>query len=121
MKRPCIELDFARSHRAGSPLGIALLATGMVCAALVAVDYRNVSAESDGLELRLADLGRDSSRPVLDKGATRDAEEARAALVELATPWSVLLHELELAVEDSQGSVAVLAVEPDREKHQVQV
>ena len=40
---------------------------------------------------------------------------------ELATPWTLLLAELEQASKDSNGEVAILGVEPDHGKHTVRV
>jgi hypothetical protein len=71
--------------------------------------------------LRLAAISPDHRAAIPDKAAARAAEEAGDAVAELATPWSILLKELERAGEDSNGSVAILAVEPDREKRQVRV
>jgi len=121
MKRPRIELDFARKRPRVNRLGAALLAVGVVGAILVLVDYQNVAAQSAGLEMRLAATGPDLSGAKPDKATERAAADAGAAVAELATPWSVLLQELELASADSKGSVSVLAVEPDREKRQVRV
>lgn len=121
MTRPRIELNFARKRPRVNRLGAALLAVGIAATAFVVVDYRGVAAESAGLEMRLAASGANQSTATPDKAAARAAEDAGAAVTELSTPWSVLLQELELASTDSNGSVAVLAVEPDREKHQVRV
>jgi len=119
--RPRIELDFARKRPPVNRVGAALLAVGLVCATLVVADYRGIAAESAGLEVRLSAISPDHRAAAPDKAAARAAEEAGDAVAELATPWSVLLQELERAGEDSDGSVAVLAVEPDREKRQVRV
>jgi hypothetical protein len=121
MTRPRIELDFARKRPPVNRIGAALLAVGIACATLVIDDYRGIAAESAGVKTRLAAISPDPGAAIPDLAAVRVAEEAGAAVSELATPWSILLKELELASEDSQDSVAVLAVEPDREKHQVRV
>ncbi len=121
MTRPQIELDFARKRPRVNRIGAALFAAGILGAALVIADYRGMAAESDGLEMRLAAISPDPDAAIPDPAAMRVAEEARAAVSELATPWSILLEELELASEDKRNPVAILAVEPDREKHQVRV
>jgi hypothetical protein len=41
--------------------------------------------------------------------------------MDLATPWTLLLSELEQASKESQGQVALLGVEPDHAKHNVRV
>ena len=121
MTRARIELDFARRHRPLNRRGAVLLALGVAGAALVLADYRSDWAARAGLNLRVADLQtvRVGHKP--DKAAERVAEESRAAFAELTMPWSRLLQELELASAESRGSVAVLGVEPDRDKRQVRV
>ncbi len=121
MTRPQIELDFARRRPRVNRIGAALLAAGILGAVLVIADYRGMAAENAGLEMRLAAISPGPDAAIPDQAAMRVAEEAGAAVSELATPWSILLRELELASEDSQNPVAILAVEPDREKHQVRV
>jgi hypothetical protein len=121
MSRACIELDFARRRPPLNRRGVVLLALGIGATALVLADYRSAWNARAGLELRVADASspRVSRKP--DKAAQRVAEDARAALLELTTPWSRLLQELETASAESNGTVAVLGVEPDRDKHQVRV
>ena len=118
MTRRRIELDFARRRRLLSRSGAIVLAIGVAAAMLTVADYRTVGETIAGVELRL-----DALRPAFpgasDDSAARVATEAAAAIAELATPWTALLKELERAGEDSQGSVAALAVEPDRAKHEV--
>ncbi len=120
MIRPRIELDFARNRNAVNRSGVALLAVGIAAAALVIGDYRGVAAQRSAVEMRLAAIGPEHPA-VPDRAAAQAAEEARDAFHELVTPWAILLQELERAAADSDGSVALLAVEPDREKHQVRV
>lgn len=121
MRRPPILLDFAHTRPRLNRFGAALLIAGAAGVLLVAADYRSVAAQGAGLEARLGAIRPGSRAGVGSKAAGRAAEEAGAAVAELATPWSLLLQELEAAGADSKGSIAVLAVEPDREKRQVQV
>jgi hypothetical protein len=51
----------------------------------------------------------------------RVAVSAQQAAQDLATPWTLLLSELELAGKETQGQVALLGVEPDHAKHNVRV
>src|SRR6185437_13894375 len=51
----------------------------------------------------------------------RIALSAEQAAQDLATPWTLLLAELEQAGKDSQGQVALLGVEPDHGRHSVRV
>lgn len=121
MRRPPILLDFATTRPRLNRFGAALLIAGAAGVMWVAVDYRSVAAQSAGLEAQLGAIRPGSRAAVGNKAVARAAEEAGAAVAELATPWSLLLQELESAGADSKGSIAVLAVEPDREKRQVQV
>ncbi len=121
MKRGRIELDLSRRRPRVNRRGAALLALGVAAAALVFLDYHGGSVRRSALELRLAPSPsvRRGAKP--DKAAAQAAGEARAAFAELTTPWSALLQDLELASAQTDGSVAVLGVEPDREKRQVRV
>jgi hypothetical protein len=121
MTRRRIDLNFARTRPPLNRIGVALFAVGAACAALAVAEYRSIAAENAGLELRLAAIAPRPTAAVPDKAATRAAEEAAAAVAELAMPWSVLLEELEQAGADNRDAVALLAVEPDREKQEVQV
>jgi hypothetical protein len=121
MTRRLIELDFTRSRKRPSRRGLAILGTGVVALLLVLIDYRSVAARTAGLEWRVAAL-RNELRPAkTDKAALRAEQDADIAISDLTTPWSDLLRELELASADSHGTVAVLGVEPDREKKEVRV
>ena len=121
MSRPRIELDFERRPRRMRPRGAVLLALGCAAAILVALEYQDNLAERATLEMRVANL--DSTHHVRkpDKHADGAAAESRAAFAELSLPWSRLLQELERASAESEGRVAVLGIEPDREKHQLRV
>ena len=119
--RPRIELDFARTKPRVRKLGLALLGIGIVGASLALLDYRRVATQIEGLQLRIAAVAPGHRAVAHDQGAARAADDARDAVTELSTPWSLLLRELELASQDSKGTVAVLGVEPDREKRQVHV
>jgi Tfp pilus assembly protein PilN len=119
--RPRLELDFARTKPRVRKLGLLLLGVGIVGAALVLLDYRTVAAQIEGLQLRIAAIAPGHSAAAPDKTGARAVDDARDAVTELSTPWSLLLRELELASQDSKGSVAVLGIEPEREKRQVHV
>ena len=121
MSRALIVLDFARRPRRINRRGALLLAAGLAIGALVLVDYQGSLASHAGLELQLAALDSSGRERRPDKAAERVASEMRAALAELKLPWSRLLQELERASAESDGSVAVLGVEPDRDKHQLRV
>jgi len=122
--RNAIQLDFAGHRRGLSLAGGVLLALGVVAAAAVLLEYRSIASHRAGLELRLAALTRAKTAAVGPRDATADARmavSAQQAVVDLATPWTLLLSELEQASKDSQGQVALLGVEPDHAKHNVRV
>ncbi|HWS67463.1 MAG TPA: hypothetical protein VN325_32250 [Steroidobacteraceae bacterium] len=122
--RPAIQLDFAGGRRALSLAGGLLLAVGVVAASVVLVEYRTVAQHRAGLELKLAAVARAdalAAAPVETPADARIVVSAEQAATDLATPWTLLLSELEQASKETQGQVAVLGVEPDHAKHNVRV
>jgi hypothetical protein len=122
--RQAIQLDFAGGRRGLSLAGGLLLALGVAASAAVLLEYRLVGEHRAGLELRLAALTRANTSAVSQRDATADARialSAQQAAIDLATPWTLLLSELEQASKESQGQVALLGVEPDHAKHNVRV
>jgi hypothetical protein len=121
MTRARIELDFARKPRRITRRGTALLALGLVAMAVVLSQYHDQLTQRSALETRVADLGSTHPTRKPDKSTERVASERRAAFSELTMPWSRLLQELEQASAESDGRVAVLGIEPDRDKRQLRV
>ncbi len=121
MTRALIDLDFARTRPKMNWRGTILLALGVIVSAVVLADYRATSSEREGLELRLDGLHTAHRGVKPDKAAQRIDQEAGVAFAEISTPWSELLQELETASAESSGTVAVLGIEPDRDKHQIRV
>jgi hypothetical protein len=121
--RNAIQLDFSGARPALSLAGALLLAVGVVAAGVVLLEYRNISQHRAGLELKLAALARAAalSAPTETPVDARIAVSVEQAATDLATPWTLLLSELEQASKDSQGEVALLGVEPDHGKHNVRV
>jgi hypothetical protein len=122
--RPAIRLDFAGGRRGLSVAGALLLAVGLLAAGGVLLEYRDLGQHRAGLELRLAAAARAQARAAPAPESTAEARvavSAQQAALDLATPWTLLLSELEQASQDSQGQVAVLGVEPDHAKHNVRV
>jgi hypothetical protein len=122
--RHAIQLDFAGGRRGLSPAGGLLLALGVAAAVAVLLEYRLMGEHRAGLELRLAALTRANTSTVGQRDATADARiavSAQQAAMDLATPWTLLLSELEQASKESRGQVALLGVEPDHAKHNVRV
>ena len=122
--RNAIQLDFAGGRRGLSLAGGFLLALGVVAAGAVLVEYRLIGQHRAGLELQIAALTRAKTQSVSRRDSTADARtaaSAQQAALDLATPWTLLLSELEQASKESQGQVALLGVEPDHAKHNVRV
>ena len=121
--RQAIQLDFAGGRRGLSLAGGLLLAFGLTAAAAVLLEYRVIGEHRAGLELRLAAVTR-ANAPVATSETPADARtavNAQQAALDLATPWTLLLSELEQAAKNTQGQVALLGVEPDHAKHSVRV
>jgi hypothetical protein len=122
--RQAIQLDFAGGRRGLSLAGGLLLAVGVVAAGVVLLEYHTVAQHRAGLELKLAALARAdalAAAPVETPADARIVVSAQQAATDLATPWTLLLSELEQASKETQGQVAVLGVEPDHAKHNVRV
>jgi hypothetical protein len=122
--RSAIQLDFAGRRRSMSWPGAILLALGLGAAAAVLLEYHIVGERRAGLELRLAALNRIRIPEASGRDAAADARialSAQQAALDLATPWTQLLSELEQAGKETQGQVALLGVEPDHARHNVRV
>ncbi len=122
--RKVIQLDFAGSGRRLSPAGGVLLALGVIAAVAVLVEYRVIGERRAGLEVRVAALARARTAAVGRSETPVDARvaaSAQQAAQDLATPWTLLLSELEQASQETKGQVALLGVEPDHAKHNVRV
>jgi heme exporter protein D len=122
--RHAIQLDFAGGRPTLSLAGGLLLAVGVVAASVVFLEYHTVAQHRAGLELKLAALARADALAAAPDETPADARilvSAEQAATDLATPWTLLLSELEQASKEAQGQVAVLGVEPDHGKHNVRV
>jgi hypothetical protein len=122
--RRAIELDFEGARPRVSLAGGVLLALGVLAFGAVLFEYRLIGEHRAGLELRLAALMRSNAAQTSASAAAADpriAVSVQQAAQDLATPWTLLLSELEQASKDSQGQVALLGVEPDHAKHNVRV
>jgi len=121
--RELIECDFVARGAPRTPLSIGLLAGGVVLAVTVLGVYLNFDGRRAGLELRLAAVRRGQA-PVVDPADSADARlgpSIQQAAQDLATPWTLLLAELEKTSKESADQVAVLGVEPDHGKHSVRI
>lgn len=122
--RPAIQLDFAERRRGLSLAGGLLLGLGVAALSGVWLEYRVMGQHRAGLELKLAALTRADAKSAAASENPADARttvSAQDAVADLATPWTLLLTELEQASKETQGQVAVLGVEPDHGKHNVRV
>jgi hypothetical protein len=122
--RQAIQLDFAGSRRGLSLAGGLLLTLGVVASVGVALEYRVIGEHRAGLELRLAALTHAKAAAATSNQEAVDPRAAvslQQAAQDLATPWTLLLSELEQASKDAHGQVALLGVEPDHAKHNVRV
>jgi hypothetical protein len=122
--RQAIQLNFAGGRRGLSLAGGLLLVLGVAAAVAVLLEYRAIGEHRAGLELRLAALTRAKTPAMSQRDAAADARiavSAQQAALDLATPWTLLLSELEQASKESQGQVALLGVEPDHGKHNVRI
>ena len=120
--RALVQLDFVGTRPRVTWPGGLLLVLGVLACAGVTYAYHSASLRRSGLEFRIAAAVR-AHAPAApespqDAHATVSAEQAAQ---DLATPWTLLLAELEQASKDSQGQVALLGVEPDHGKHAVRV
>ncbi len=120
MNRAPILLDFETRQRSGGIAGMIILSLGAVGAVLAGMQFRASSQTLSGLELRL-DAIESAHKAGMGSVAAGAAEEAAPVVTELGAPWSLLLQELEAASQEEGGSIAVLAVEPDREKGRVRI
>jgi hypothetical protein len=113
-------LDFAMPRVRTTVAGMALLIVGMSTVTFACLEYRAVAQKRAGLELRLADaVHRASHTPADAARAEHQNEEATGLTRELGTPWTGVLADLEAASQASADEIAVLAIEPDHDKHRI--
>jgi hypothetical protein len=117
-----LQLDFVEAPRRGSAAGIALLAIGAAVAAWTINDYSTLSGQSASLDMQIGDSAPSPGALVgtagIDRGGMREAGDVIASL---ALPWAQLLDNLETVAAASQRDVALLSLEPDREKRRVRI
>jgi len=117
---PRLQLDFAGHARSGGTLGAILLLVGALGLTVVILQVHALRTERQGLELHLAARERGAGR-ARSEAVDAAVQAARPTLVQLATPWTRLLMELERIGKDQAGDVAVLTVEPDPAKHRIKL
>jgi hypothetical protein len=122
MSGPVILLDFAGPRIRHTLPGVILLACGVLALTAAGFEYHSLNTRRAGLELKLAEALRQvRPDPAKDARNARAIDEAAGVATELGTPWTDMLADLERASRDSKGRVAVLAIEPDQEKHRVRI
>jgi hypothetical protein len=122
MSGPLVSLDFVAPRGRTTLTGVALLMFGLAALTAVCFEYYSLSLQRAGLQLRLDASLRQSRPDPRGDARTAQANEAAAGVATaLGTPWTALLADLELAGRDSAGQVAILAIEPDHEKHRVRI
>jgi len=122
MSAAAINLDFASTGRRPRKGAIALLLVGAIAIVATIASYQQFRGRAEGLELRVAALsGGAGASDASSEDTGMAIAEADAAVALLATPWSQLLADLEAAAADSRDSVALLAIEPDRENRLVRI
>jgi hypothetical protein len=120
MNRAPILLDFKTRSRGGGILGLVILSLGGAGAVFAGMQFRASSLTLSGLELRL-DAVEAAHKAGMGPVMAGAAEEAAPVVAELGAPWSLLLQELESASQEVGGSIALLAIEPDRKKGRIRI
>lgn len=114
-----LRLDFERPTGLAPSLGLMVLAAGILVTGVTLYGYRSLAGEVAALELRHDSIApRDTA---VSPTVERSLEEAKLAVHELSTPWSLMLRDLEEAGEQSNGDVALLSIEPDRKAGRVRI
>jgi hypothetical protein len=122
MSGPLVSLDFAAPHGRTTLTGVALLMFGVTALTAAGFEYYSLSSQRAGLQLRLEASLRQSRPDPRGNARTAQANDAAAGVATaLGTPWTAMLADLELASRDAAGQVAILAIEPDHEKHRVRI
>jgi Tfp pilus assembly protein PilN len=117
-----LALNFVRQRRYVSPLGLMLLAAGLLSAALVAQDFLEAQAELQRTQQHQARLQRTLQAPrsrVAARPASReDANVVGSVATQLNLPWNALLNEIDLLVDPA---VVVLSVEAQGQSHSLRL
>ena len=122
MSGPLVSLDFVAPRGRTTFTGAALLMFGLAALTVAGFEYHALNSQRAGLQLRLsAALRQSRPDPRNDVRTARENDAAAGIATVLSTPWTAMLADLELASRDSAGQVAILAIEPDHEKHRVRI
>ncbi len=113
-------LDFQPQPSRGGWIGAGVLVLGAVGAVFAGLQFHAQNLRREGLEMRLEALESAHNASIGANGAA-SIEGAGPVVNALGAPWSLLLQELESASHDEGSTVAVLAVEPDKEKGRIRI
>ncbi|MDO8450806.1 MAG: hypothetical protein Q7T10_18600 [Rhodoferax sp.] len=107
-----LNINFVRRRRLVSPLGLLLLAAGIVAAGAVAVDYFEARTELERVEARQARLVRADAAPrkreTVSPKVSDDSKAIGRVVSQLRLPWDAVLRETEMMTD---SSVALLSLE----------
>lgn len=124
--RPFLNLDFSRSGERPGFIAYALLAAGVLAAAIAAHAYVETSEKRATLEDSITEMKALSGRrgvrlaepAKLTDGLRAEIRRANRVIDQIAIPWNALFGELERA---ATPEVALLAVEPDAARRRVRI
>lgn len=120
MKPASIALDFIPPSRKPGGVAVLLLVLGVAAAGWATWDYQQSVDRVAGLSLRLAQAT--GTRSTGSRGAPdRVVAEAQQVALELQTPWTAMLNDLEGATAATKGDVSLLTVEPDRRRRKLKL
>lgn len=120
MRPARIEMDFIPPSRKPGGAAVLLLVVGLAAASWVTWDYQQSVDRVAGLSLRLAQVT--GTRTAGSRGARdRVVAEAQKVALELQTPWTAMLDDLETATAATKGDVSLLTVEPDRVRQKLKL
>ncbi len=114
-----IELDYLPRRASLTTSGLLLLALGIAVAFAVSYSFDRIVAQRDHLQERVDAASKVQAKTKANLPTA--ADDASKIEWELAVPWSELLSELEDAGHDSNGTVALLSIEPDPGKRTVHI
>ena len=120
MRPAQISMDFMPPSRKPGGVAVVLLVLGVFAAGWATWEYQQSVDRVAGLSLRLAQV---TGTRMAGPNVTRDrvVAEARKVALELQTPWSAMLDDLESATVATNGDVSLLTVEPDRVRHKLKL
>lgn len=105
-----LNLNFMAHRRLGSPLGLLVLAAGIVAASIVAVDFVEGRAELDRVHMRQARQSKPEAVRQRTSASPEMQDDAKAmgrVSSQLRLPWDAVLRDMELMVDPAVGILSV--------------